>query len=280
MKNYPENPLIVLGMHRSGTSLLSQILDSMGVYTGYKKEGNNESKFYLKINNWLLNQAGCDWASNSLCIDSAFAEVKFKQFLINHVNYRLNSIENFEYKGFNRKLEKGQIWGWKDPRNTLTYEIWNEIYPNNKVIAIRRHGLDVAMSLHKRSNDWMDKSLQLGVKGSHNAKLRLFGYSDSYKSLNISSALKVWENYEDKVESLSGTNNILQVKYEDILLNTDALLDEIQEFLGASISKSDRNKIISQIVPDRAYAHRKNSALQHYIVSNQECFNKFGYYES
>lgn len=41
-------------------------------------------------------------------------------------------------------------WGWKDPRNTITLPIWLELFPNAKILHIRRHGVDVAQSLRKR----------------------------------------------------------------------------------------------------------------------------------
>jgi hypothetical protein len=41
-------------------------------------------------------------------------------------------------------------WGWKDPRSTFTLPLWLCLFPNAKIINIKRHGVDVAQSLRVR----------------------------------------------------------------------------------------------------------------------------------
>ena len=41
-----ESPVIVIGMHRSGTSLLSENLAELGVFNGWYQGTNNESFFF------------------------------------------------------------------------------------------------------------------------------------------------------------------------------------------------------------------------------------------
>lgn len=48
-------------MHRSGTSLLVKILQELGVFMGMDLEHNSESKFFIEVNEWMLNQAGASW---------------------------------------------------------------------------------------------------------------------------------------------------------------------------------------------------------------------------
>ena len=50
-----------MGMHRSGTSLVAQILEAFGVYIGFDKDDNQEARFFRNINEWLLRQAGGAW---------------------------------------------------------------------------------------------------------------------------------------------------------------------------------------------------------------------------
>ena len=42
-------PIIITGMHRSGTSLLSEILMKQGVFMGSKLDSNSESVFFQRI---------------------------------------------------------------------------------------------------------------------------------------------------------------------------------------------------------------------------------------
>ncbi len=58
MKN---SPIIVVGMHRSGTTMLVRQLEALGLFMGSKKESNYESTFFLNINRWLMTQTGGAW---------------------------------------------------------------------------------------------------------------------------------------------------------------------------------------------------------------------------
>ena len=53
-----KEPIIITGMHRSGTSLLSEILIHSGIYMGSKLDSNNESVFFQRINKWILSCIG------------------------------------------------------------------------------------------------------------------------------------------------------------------------------------------------------------------------------
>ena len=44
------NPVVVVGMHRSGTSLVSRILDDCGVMMGKDLQEDHESIFFISLN--------------------------------------------------------------------------------------------------------------------------------------------------------------------------------------------------------------------------------------
>src|SRR5438309_5657294 len=55
-------PIIVAGMHRSGTSLLARLLEIAGVCMGYRKDANfYESVCFLGANRLLLENLGASW---------------------------------------------------------------------------------------------------------------------------------------------------------------------------------------------------------------------------
>ena len=47
------SPVVVVGMHRSGTSLVSRILDQSGVMMGKDLQGDHESLFFIGLNEWI-----------------------------------------------------------------------------------------------------------------------------------------------------------------------------------------------------------------------------------
>ena len=54
-------PVIVIGMHRSGTSMLTRFIQDLGVFMGKDLSENDESRFFMNLNRWILFQAGASW---------------------------------------------------------------------------------------------------------------------------------------------------------------------------------------------------------------------------
>ena len=55
------SPIIITGMHRSGTSLLSSKLSEMNVFMGIYQDINNESLFFQRLNRWMMNHIESSW---------------------------------------------------------------------------------------------------------------------------------------------------------------------------------------------------------------------------
>ena len=53
-----EQPVIIIGMHRSGTTMITDMLRRLGLFVGNDLEENSESMFFINHNDWLLNQSG------------------------------------------------------------------------------------------------------------------------------------------------------------------------------------------------------------------------------
>jgi len=147
-------PIIILGMHRSGTTMLSKILEQLGVFMGWRKEENNEAIFFLKFNDWILKQANATWDNP---YNYTLAGEDFKNLMAELADKYIKSIRRLEYLGFKKFLKYKNLkeldfpWGWKDPRNTFTIDIWLKVFPDAKIIHIYRNPIDVAESLRNRA---------------------------------------------------------------------------------------------------------------------------------
>ena len=78
------NPIVVVGMHRSGTSLVSRLLDKSGVLMGKDLQEDHESEFFIGLNEWIYENAGADWArpaAVSELLDFEPAREKVEQYL-------------------------------------------------------------------------------------------------------------------------------------------------------------------------------------------------------
>ncbi len=146
-------PVIVIGMHRSGTSMLTRFIQDLGVFMGKDLSENDESKFFMDLNRWLLFQAGASWDVPKAVdhMDPVF--VKRSADLAKR---RLGSVLSRQYLGFARFLKYRNVcnvresWGWKDPRNTLLLPVYQKLFPEARIVHIHRNPIDVAVSLKNR----------------------------------------------------------------------------------------------------------------------------------
>jgi len=142
--------ILVLGMHRSGTSCLAGCLAQCGVYMGPNPEKNefNELGYFEDPNIFLLDESILQsnlgsWHSppNQLQVDR-LAEVKLTMQVLSYRTY-------------------GERIGFKDPRILLLFDLWMKILPKSQLIGTFRHPMSVARSLERRNQIPLDKGLEL-----------------------------------------------------------------------------------------------------------------------
>ncbi|MEE4172989.1 MAG: hypothetical protein V2I57_01900 [Xanthomonadales bacterium] len=145
----PENPgLLVLGMHRSGTSCLAGMLECAGFAVGdvdewnpYNLKGNRENLAASAINEALLRANGGDWnvpPEHVVTAPQHQADIR-----------RLTD----------ELAASGKPWLLKDPRTLLVLDAWTGTIPGLGKLGIFRHPLPVAKSLQRRD----DTSIEAGV---------------------------------------------------------------------------------------------------------------------
>lgn len=152
-------PLLVLGMHRSGTSLLAGLLHQAGVSMGDSllppEQGNPrglyEDSRYVKWHEALL--AHNRDPDPDLC---------GSRWLLREPPPRLDWEKvSREAKAAIPAPSARAAWGWKDPRSLLFLEEWFRRYPEARGILVFRHPLEVYASFIRRG-DWavsLDPSL-------------------------------------------------------------------------------------------------------------------------
>ena len=101
-------PTIILGMHRSGTSILTRILEKLGLFVGCRKDENNEALFFLKFNDWILKQANATWDNP---YNYKLSGEDFKNLMSNLAKKYIKSIKTPIHIETSAKLKAGQ---WYD----------------------------------------------------------------------------------------------------------------------------------------------------------------------
>ena len=260
-------PIIITGMHRSGTSLLSNILMKQGVFMGSKLDSNNESIFFQRINKWILSCIGSSWDNPQTLKDLDNEDINV---IINRLGKALNSrFSKSLFLGkkdliYNKSLNEIDIvWGWKDPVNTFTLFIWKQIFPNSKIININRHPLDVSSSLINRESNLKSKDKESLFPEFLSSLLPVLSINkgdvlSSFNIKNINDGLKLYKKYFDEIESNKNLYDVLDIKYEDLIMDSNKVLNEIFDYLDMNISDDEYQDIERILDKSRVYAFKNN----------------------
>lgn len=284
MKEGGRTPVIIIGMHRSGTGLLALLLEKLGLFVGEKKDNNNEAKFFFHINRWLMNLCGGTWDYPRPC-DKLLSNSKLKISAVRHIQFLMTSPYVISFLGWRKYIlhrtpqNLNLPWGWKDPRNTYTLPIWLEIFPGAKIIHMYRHGVDVAKSLkirHERILKWRNSSntLQRLYYGVERHWLGL-----SLRCADLHGGFSLWEEYLKQakmhVNQLDG--RAIEVKYENLVAKPREQLRTLCEFCQLPVTDYYINEAIRLIQKSRAYAYLTNPNLERFAERVADRFRSFGY---
>ena len=154
--------LIVIGMHRSGTSALSGELANLGVFMGKSllkpQAGVNDKGFWenaklVELNDTLLDTIVSSW-------DDPVSLIR----LTNTPELDESHLLLMEHL-ISKEYQNCQLWGMKDPRVSVLLPFWNKVFDRLSVkpnyILMIRHPLEVANSLLKRDGFSQNKALML-----------------------------------------------------------------------------------------------------------------------
>lgn len=151
-KSTPRNGVVVLGMHRSGTSMLSGLLSTgLGYSVGGPLLGarfDNEKGFYERVdmlhqNRAFMSSQNCYWHLNPVDYD---AKLALERLSANQLNFT----DGISLLNFTNDPDSAP-WLLKDPRLCLTLRTWLPLLSTEPAILFSyRHPLEVALSLNKR----------------------------------------------------------------------------------------------------------------------------------
>jgi hypothetical protein len=256
-------PIIIVGMHRSGTSMLTRFFEKANIFMGADKEGNDEAKFFLKLNEWILRQNNCGWDN----VDNLkFEDEKFDDEIIDVLNKQLHSPRIIQYMGLKKYIKYRSFenfdfrWGWKDPRNSLFLKYWLRIFPEAKIVHIYRNPVDVAYSLSQRSKSYLNWNRNY----KHDIKKYLLMnniITDSVRTTNIEEGFKLWKDYINIIHSFEAKENIIHIKYEDLLENPLNEFQKLSHFLAIDLKDNIIQSIADDIKSDREYAFLRDNEL-------------------
>ena len=280
-------PIIVIGMHRSGTSMITRMLEGMGVFMGAQKQADQEALFFLHLNEWMLTCARATWATPNT-IHDLLDNKELRALVIDRLNMQMASPRIINYLGWMnairyRKVENLPVpYGWKDPRNTFTLPIWMDIFPRARVIHVSRHGVDIASSLKTREIKQLE---QAGLRNKRDKRQRRHWFRPIPVFLNapgvlsLDTGLLLWTQYMSHAQRHMDKvgDRGLDVKYEDFLQDPITELSRIAKFCQLSVADENMKRIAGNVQSDRAYAYLKNDELRQFADQNHSTLSEYGY---
>ena len=226
------NTFFVAGFLKSGTTWLERIMDSHPqiICKGEAHFGSllePAIRQTVSVYNARIPKKG-NWSKLSAELPDSFANV---EYMINDEERLMLLSESIKLMLSKWAGEKQASWiGDKTPNNLEHVGLLRQILPNSKFIYIVRDVRDIAVS------GWF---FNLNINESQ--FLELYSDINNY-AVTIS---KKWLQQVSKsyTTRLVLKDDFLQVRYEDLLVNTESVIEELFSFLGAEYT----HEIVSNV---------------------------------
>jgi hypothetical protein len=164
--------VVILGMHRSGTSLVTRLVSLMGLALPHDEDlfvgqrpnprGHWESKSLVAFNNSLLEERDASW----FCPPSLSAK-DVSRMLDRHAS---------DARAKFHSAYTEQPWVWKDPRTCVLLPFWSAVLGARAAyVLVVRHPLEVSDSLARRNGYSPEVSLALWERYTREAMLGAAG---------------------------------------------------------------------------------------------------------
>ena len=188
---------IVLGMHKSGTTMMTKMLHKSGIDMGdfdYPIDYDKGNK-YERFDFYLFNICMLDIPLNAHSINVVHKITTPSAFV-----YPLFFTDVLK-KNINHLNELHENWGFKDPRTCLTYKVWATQIPQHKVICVFRNPFDLIKRYSKDLN-----------------KFRVL-----YKLTTKIKTLKAWYIYNKNILEYyeESSQEFIFIDYNDFLTNSE-----------------------------------------------------------
>lgn len=233
--------VIILGMHRSGTSVAANISQCMGAYLGEDSEllgasqdnpdGHFENMNIVRINDNILHFCDREWYS---------LEAPVPDYNSPQIKREMEGIKSVIWKLF----EKRDMVAVKDPRISLLLPLWDKVLEELGIevhyIWMFRNPLEVMESLRKRN-----------------------GYSSKH-------GLLLWTHYNLSILKYLQKKKYLLINYRDILEPSEAL-EKLSRLFNCEFDDSlkwELNHIIKQRYCHTNYSYRDVKNTQDELLSD------------
>lgn len=180
-----KNIYVVLGMARSGTSVIARGLNALGIDLGshltLARQDWNAKGFFEdddvvhKINRRLMRALGYPWQSTDRLSEDEMAQSAVQE------------VQNAAVTLLSKRMVAANYWGFKDPRTARLLSFWHQVFAtlnvNDHYVIALRNPLSSAQSYRERSGCDLEEALLLwlwhvvpAIQGTQNKKRVIVSY--------------------------------------------------------------------------------------------------------
>lgn len=241
-------PIVVVGAHRSGTSLTARMLIELGVFMGARLDFNAESSYLQRMGRTLLRELGGHW-SQPLPAAQALAAAQDLPALTQPLRGYLDMPAATEFWGPRAwRGKRPDRWGWKDPRSGILLPIWQQLEPDLVLVWVKRHPLDCARSLYRRENARAEAFAAISSDSSTRGAVRRITrnlrrqplVAASWRSLTPEGALEIIleyrEHHRDAIPNAGRPT--ITVDYRSLVTDSRATVRRLVDSLGLAASEA------------------------------------------
>jgi len=232
-------------MSRTGTSLTTRVLHLAGVYLGPEEElldaelrqlagegehvlakarGSNPNGHWehyrlMRLNERILRSLGGSWREPPAMPPGWESS---PELAAEREQARALLVESFAGH---------ELWGWKDPRNSLTLPFWQLLLPEVRYVVCLRNPIDVAASLERRER------------------------------MSAAQALALWRVYVAAALARTAGRPRLLVRYEDFFADRVGTGQRLARFVGRDRAFDDweGQRRLAEAVDERLWRNRSDA---------------------
>jgi glycosyltransferase involved in cell wall biosynthesis len=239
------SPICILGMSRTGTSLTARVLNLAGVHLGSEEEllvgelhhlagegdavlarareanpeGFWEHYRMMRLNERILRRLGGSWRDPPpLPLGwEAAGELEAER-------EEARALLDASFAGHD-------LWGWKDPRNSLTLPFWQQLLPKMRYVICLRNPVDVAASLQRRDG------------------------------MPLEDGIALWLTYVAAALVNTSGRPRLFVPYESYFEHAGGAAARLARFAGreGALEGPEAERLLAEVIDDRLWRNRSSS---------------------
>lgn len=161
MKDYTNNPIMITGCARSGTSMIAGIIHKCGAWKGITRGANKHNPKGMFENKELVTSLVKPYLRELGFDKNGQYPLPKKDDIRIPADYKEKVLGVIKGQGWS----PDQPWMWKCVKMTLMWQVWQYAFPNTKWIIVRRKSSDIVNSCMKTGfmKAFADKEIQKAV---------------------------------------------------------------------------------------------------------------------